>query len=209
MTIRNKRLIYTLLVSSLLLLILWAYKAHRQTTVEQESSAYLLQMFNTGDQIRLGNPQSRKTITLFYDYSCPICRRFFNYTLAHLQNDIKSSHVSIILKPINPSGDQARSEAYNMLYCLYHWDLFNDLHEILLMNPNYMYHPDFLIFKEAIYREQPDIQTCIESHMNSKNIENNMQLLKKLGFNSLPVFVINNKTYKGLLSPEKIKRLIK
>lgn len=206
---KNKRLHYSILIIASLGVLLWAYNAYHTSVRNKKSAAYLLDMFNDGEQIRLGSAESDHTLVLFYDYECPICRRFFNHSLPILQAEIESEQLSILLKPVNLNGDASRSEAYNLLYCLNRIDLFQDLHEVLLIEPNYMYHQDFLTFKEELFREQLEIQACVESFTIDSKIENNKLLLKELGFKSLPLYLIGNRTYNGHLSPEKIKRLIK
>ncbi len=179
---------------------------HKAKTIHNEE--LLLEVLTEGEQITIGAEDATHTLVLFYDYSCNFCRHFFEVTLYELKPLIENNELQLILKPVNLSGDKTRSEAYQLLYCLNRFDLFQELHEVLLLEPDFMYQPDYSHFINDLMLENEDINSCINNSSTLDQVTSNKRLLGQLGFHALPLFLYKNKAYNGNLSTEKIKLII-
>lgn len=200
---------HILFICASLLLVILGFHLYQNHKKDQKSAEILQGLFNEGEQIILGEKSAKNTVVLFYDYDCPVCRRFFSRTYPLLKEEIAHEKVNILLKPVNLNGDDLRSETYALLYCLNHIGLFNELHEILLIESDFMYHSDFMIFKEELFNENIEIQACVESFESENIINENKILLKKLGYHSLPLIFIGNRAFSGHTDAQLIKRYLK
>ena len=203
--------IASIAVSSLLLLLIVIkiadIRQHKAITIKSEQ--LLLEIFSEGEEIIIGNNEAKKTLIVFYDYNCAYCRSFFaNYYPAIYDEFVKTGALRLILKPVNLGNDITITYAYRLLPCLYDIGVFDDLHQLLLDNPDLIFSSDFEIFINTLVAENPSIEECVISRYDDATGDENKAQLKKLGLSGTPTFVIGNKVFTGKIEPKIIRDIL-
>lgn len=182
-------------------------KSHEAKTIKSEK--LLVDLFSTGNQVIIGSDEADKTLVVFYDYNCTYCRSFFTNIYPSLyQEFVMTNELNVILKPVNLSGDETITNAYRLLPCLYKLGLFEDLHQMLIDNPNVVYTSSFATFLNTIRSENPEIDNCMIAGYSDLTSDNNKVQLAKLGQKKTPTFVIENKVYSGKFDLQIIRDIL-
>lgn len=158
----------------------------------------LTSVLTEGEQIIIGQADATKSLIVYFDYNCKNCARFFKSTLPQIEDEfISRNQLNIVLKPINLSHNPAVSKAYQLLTCLNRIGSFHELHEILLIDPDFVHSLDFENFTNTLIQENEEIAQCMSTVEDDFQTNNNKEQLHQLGFTAAPVFLLGNTAYKG------------
>lgn len=182
----------------------------KERFIDQKNADAISKALSTNDQIIIGEDTAPNSLILFYSYDCKHCRAFFTNYYSQLYDEfISTQKLNLILKPVNLSESSEMAEAYALLYCLNHFDLFNDLHEILLADHNIIYSPKFTKLKNDLIMENIEIAQNLDQQTQAPSyLTNNKQLLL-LKQNSVPTFILKNRIFKGKISAKEIQQTLK
>lgn len=183
-------------------------KAKRNQIKTIHSAELLEYVLNEGSHIIIGNTDAQTTLFMFYDYHCKACRFFFKNEYATIKNKfVDTGQLQLVLKPISLHNTPETEDAYRFLNCLSYMGIFEELHEILLLDHNYVFTKEFNEFKNKLIVENQELAQCVTAS-NYNAISINKEQWKKLNFSSVPIFILGNKIYKGNIKPQDIKGFI-
>lgn len=206
---KQKALIILTCILSLGLISTLVVKQQSEQAKTIRNEALLMNVLDDGQQIIIGQDDAPHTLVLFYDYNCSNCRHFFNDIYPSLNTQwIEPGLLKLILKPVNLGHNEEVSKAYQLIYCLNKLGLFQDIHEVLMIDSDIVHEPEFGEFVDAACLENNEIAECISRNNDCEQVHNNKVLLNKLGAKAVPLFVLGNKTYKGNLSTERISKIL-
>jgi protein-disulfide isomerase len=163
-----------------------------------------LELENDPGSPNLGNPEGDVTVVEFFDYNCPYCRQAGKTVQELIGSD---PNVRIIFQEWPVLGEGSMFAARAALasraqgkYEEFHWTLMNGEGRAT----------EASILKVArdlgldIVRLLADMKSpAVEVHLERSN-----DLARSLGFTGTPAFIVGDQTVPGMISLEKIEKLI-
>jgi len=167
----------------------------------------------TDNDIIIGNPNSKNSIVLYFDYNCLYCKKFFENVYPDLKlNFIDNDKVKLLLRPICKPNDLASIKAYQTVICINKFGQFDKLHRLLLHEPKIIYTPYFQELIDEYISTSNNVAECI-LNSNELAIKKNIYQFQQLKTKGTPTFVINNKLIIGYknyhLFEEELQNIIR
>ena len=163
-----------------------------------------LELENDPGSPNLGNPEGDVTVVEFFDYNCPYCRQAGKTVQELIGSD---PNVRIIFQEWPDLGEGSMLAARAALasraqgkYEEFHWALMNG--EVRATEASILKVARDLgldIVKLLADMESP----AVEIHLERSN-----DLARSLGFTGTPAFIVGDQTVPGMISLEKIEKLI-
>jgi protein-disulfide isomerase len=163
-----------------------------------------LELENDPGSPNLGNPEGDVTVVEFFDYNCPYCRQAGKIVQKLLGSD---PNVRIIFQEWPVLGEGSMFAARAALasraqgkYEEFHWTLMNG---------------EGRATEASILKVARDLELDIvklladmESPAVELHLERSNDLARSLGFTGTPAFIVGDQTVPGMISLEKIEKLI-
>ena len=163
-----------------------------------------LELENDPGSPNLGNPDGDVTIVEFFDYNCPYCRQAGKTVQELIGSD---PNVRIIFREWPVLGEGSIFAARAALasrtqgkYEEFHWALMNGEGRAT----------EASILKVARHLELDIVRLLadMESPAVELHLERSNDLARNLGFTGTPAFIVGDQTVPGMISLEKIEKLI-
>ena len=163
-----------------------------------------LELENDPGSPNLGNPEGDVTVVEFFDYNCPYCRQAGKTVQKLIGSD---PNVRIIFQEWPVLGEGSMFAARAALasraqgkYEEFHWTLMNG---------------EGRATEASILKVARDLELDIvklladmESPAVELHLERSNDLARSLGFTGTPAFIVGDQTVPGMISLEKIEKLI-
>lgn len=150
------------------------------------------------------------TIYMYSNYQCAFCRKFFQEVMPVLQKHyLDKGKVRLVVKLINPAGDANIQNALKTAVCINQYGDFEKLHELLLVDPDVVYHQKFVELTDDLIQKDEQVAECVLGGSADEYLNNNLTEFNSLGLTGTPTFIINNKIYKGFKSYGVLHAVIK
>jgi len=161
-----------------------------------------------GNSPVLGNPDSKITIYIFSDFSCPYCAQFALQTLPDvITNYVNTGKAKIIFK-YYPTHSQAEA-AHKVAFCLNQQNLFWQYHDLAFssqQNLNDINNVKSLA--SGIGANSTKLDSCLSSTNFNTEFQKDISLAKINALQGTPTTIINNNIYPGALSYQEIKTIL-
>lgn len=163
-------------------------------------------IFNSPNQVVLGNPQGDVTLVEFFDYNCPYCKRALPDMTAMLKGD---SQLRIVLKefPILSRGSLEAAQvgvAVNLLAP----DRYLAFHERLLASEAEADKSSALAAAEAAGVDKAKLEKMLEDPRISEILQESFELADALGITGTPSYVIGNEVIPGAVGSDQLSEKI-
>ena len=163
-----------------------------------------LELENDPGSPNLGNPEGDVTVVEFFDYNCPYCRQAGKTVQKLIEAD---PNVRLIFREWPVLGEGSMFAARAALasraqgkYEEFHWTLMNG---------------EGRATEASILKVARDLELDIvklladmESPAVELHLERSNDLARSLGFTGTPAFIVGDQTVPGMISLEKIEKLI-
>jgi len=150
------------------------------------------------------------TIYMYSNYQCAFCQKFFQEVMPALQKHyIDKGKVRLVVKLINPAKDANIQNASKAAVCINRYGDFEKLHELLLVDPNVIYHQKFIELTEELIQKDEMMAECMLGGDADLYLGTNMNEFASLNLTGTPTFIINNKVHKGFKSYGVLQAIIK
>lgn len=184
----------------------------RQAQAQANSERALLsslseKLYNTGDDLILGNPEGDITIVEFLDYRCGYCKRAYPEMKTLLEND---KNVRLILKEYPILGDASvlASRFAIATRAIGGDQAYSDAHDALMeLNGNPSQRTLARIAKD-IGLDYDEVKNEMNSLHTDQIISNNRQLGQHLQISGTPSFLVSDEILRGYLPYDQMAQLI-
>jgi len=174
-----------------------------------QKAAIIKQTLLEGPQLMIGQSEAPYTLIVYYSYDCKYSRAFFHNNYPSIKEElIQSGQLNMVLKPVLLTADDELAAAYNLLYSLNTIGIFEHLHDVLIQHHDMVYSPDFIAFQNELIMENDELAECLARQTQDPEYLKNKQQLKAVYKNAVPVFIINNRIFKGKISLTEIEKVI-
>ena len=158
--------------------------------------------------IFVGDINAPKTVTVFVDYDCFYCKRFFKEVYPELINKyIKTGKIKIEFRNLPLTIHPNSLFMAKSIVCANKYGNVNDLQDFLFINDNLTQEQ---IISKAIKlaKNQLQYETCFANIKTDKLIKNDIADAAANGIFGTPSFVIDNKLYIGFMPFKEISSII-
>lgn len=190
----------SIIISGLIIAVTILYVAGGTKSPSIDQKQDLLSLNNLiDDDVLLGDPQAKVTITLFGDYQCPVCKQMFDDLEKDLRNDyINIGLVNMVFRdfPIDSAHPRAR-EAALAAQCAADQNKYWDYHDALYIRQSNIPRMDFAELAENLGLNKSEFQKCLDSKKYYQEIEDDFQYGVKLGITGTPTTFIGTEKIEG------------
>jgi protein-disulfide isomerase len=185
----------------------------RQSAAETEKhkaavKTHAQALFNSPDQVTLGNPAGNVTFVEFFDYNCGYCKRAMSDMLTLLKTDAKLKVVLKEFPVLGPGSVEAARVAVAVRMQDKTGKKYLEFHQKLLGGRN---HAD-LARALAVAKEIGLDMDLVQKDMKSPEVENTLhqdfKLAEALGLNGTPSYVIGEDVVVGAIGLQGLREKI-
>ena len=181
-----------------------AEAAKHKAAVKQYSEA----LFNSPDQVTLGNAKGNVTFVEFFDYNCGYCKRAMTDMLTLLKED---SNLKVVLKEFPVLG-QGSVEAARVAVAVRMQDKtskkYLEFHQKLLGGRGQADNARALAVAKDIGLDMDRLQKDMKSPEVEKTLQQDMKLAEALGLNGTPSYVIGDNVVVGAIGLKGLQESI-
>ena len=161
-----------------------------------------------GNSPVLGNPDSKITIYVFSDFSCPYCAQFALQTMSKVtKNYVETGKAKIVFKYF-PTHATAEA-AHKVAFCLNQQNLFWQFHDLAFSNQQNL--NDLNNVKTiaiGIGANSTKLDSCLSSTNFNTEFQKDISIAKANNLKGTPSMAINDRIYQGAISYADIKKII-
>jgi protein-disulfide isomerase len=157
-----------------------------------------------------GDLNAPKTVTIFVDYDCFYCKRFFKEVYPELVNKyIKNGKIKIEFRNLPLTMHPNSLFMAKSMVCVNKYGNANDLQAFLFLNENLTQQQiKAKAIKLATKANQLEYEGCLTNIKTDELITNDIGDAAANGIFGTPSFVIDNKLYVGLMPFKEISSII-
>jgi protein-disulfide isomerase len=161
-----------------------------------------------GNSPVLGNPDSKITIYIFSDFSCPFCQVLATQTMPLVvKNYVNTGKAKIVFK-YYPTHSQAEA-AHKVAFCLNQQNLFWRFHDTAFANPINLNNIDKMkSLALTIGADKEKLNSCLNSTDFNAEFQKDISLAKLNALQGTPTIIINDRLYSGALFYQEIKTIL-
>ncbi len=173
-----------------------AADAEKHKAVVKENAQAL---FNSPDQVTLGNPSGNVTFVEFFDYNCGYCKHAMSDMLTLMNND---PHLKVVLKEFPVLGEGSK-EAARVAVAVRMQDnsgkKYLEFHQKLLGGRSHADGARALAVAKEVGLDMDRLQKDMKSPQIEKTIQQDYKLAEALGLNGTPSYVIGDNVIVGAI----------
>lgn len=156
----------------------------------------------------LGSLDSKETIYIFSDFSCPYCALFATQTLPELiTNYVDTGKAKLIFKYF-PTHAQAEA-AHKVAFCLNQQNLFWKFHDLAFSNQKDLNNlSNVKSMALSLGANSTKLDLCLSSTDFNAEFQKDISLAKINVLQGTPTIIINNNIYAGAISYQDIKTIL-
>ena len=165
-------------------------------------------LFNSPDQVTLGNPKGNVTFVEFFDYNCGYCKRAMGDMLTLLDSDPK---LKIVLKEfpvLGPGSVEAARVAVAVRMQDKSGKKYLAFHQKLLGGRGHADGARALAVAKEVGMDMSRLEKDIKSPEVQKTLQKDFSLAEALGLNGTPSYVIGNEVIVGAVGLDALKEKI-
>ncbi len=199
-----KKWVFIALFGFTLLIVGLVYWNHKPTATN------IITPLNITDfDIVFGSDKAPVRVFMFFDYFCSHCRKFFIDEFPKIEQEfIITNKVQLVLKPVFFSNKLPIVRAYKSAICLNKHGRYNDMHQLLLVEPEAVFSKSFNDLIDDYVQRNSMYAECMYSGTAEQYLDETRKLFIANKFKGTPTFIINNKIYTGYLNYNKFKQKI-
>lgn len=206
----SKKNLYYTIAFAILLLLIWAVFFLIKKNKTNNNSVVRAPVVQSEWDLTYGNDNAPLAVFMFSDYNCTFCRRFLSDVFPEVQEKlIDEGVIKFIIKLISFSNSQQLKRAYKTAICLNKHGNFDQLNQLLLMEPTAIYTQEFDNLVEDYIHRNSFFAECMLGGAAEEYLMENKKSFIVNQFKGTPTFVVNNKVYRGYMDYEKFERIIK
>jgi protein-disulfide isomerase len=178
--------------------------AKHKDAVKQYSQA----LFNSPDQVTLGNPNGNVTFVEFFDYNCGYCKRAMSDMLTLLKDD---GNLKVVLKEfpvLGPGSVEAARVAVAVRMQDKAGKKYLEFHQKLLGGRGQADNARALAVAKEIGLDMDRLQKDMKSPEVEKTLQQDMKLAEALGLNGTPSYVIGDNVVVGAIGLKGLQESI-
>src|SRR4051812_17132499 len=178
--------------------------AKHKDAVKQYSQA----LFNSSDQVTLGNPNGNVTFVEFFDYNCGYCKRAMTDMLTLLKDD---GNLKVVLKEfpvLGPGSVEAARVAVAVRMQDKAGKKYLEFHQKLLGGRGQADNARALAVAKEIGLDMDRLQKDMKSPEVEKTLQQDMKLAEALGLNGTPSYVIGDNVVVGAIGLKGLQESI-
>jgi protein-disulfide isomerase len=165
-------------------------------------------LFNSPDQVTLGNPKGNVTLVEFFDYNCPYCKHAMGDMLTLLRTD---SNLKVVLKEFPVLG-QGSEDAARVAVAVRMQDKsgkkYLEFHKKLLGGRGRADGARALAVAKEVGVDMTRLQKDLKSPEIEKTIDQDKALADALGMNGTPSYVVGKEVVVGAIGLDGLKTKI-
>lgn len=163
------------------------------------------QLYNSPNQVVLGNPDAKITLVEFFDYNCGYCKRALGDTLALME----APDVRIVLKEFPILGPGSVEAARVAIAVKEHApDKYLEFHKALLGGKGQADEKRALAVAEDLGIDVPTLKASLKDETVSKTLDEVYGMANKLGLSGTPTYVIADEVVFGAVGADELKAKI-
>ena len=185
----------------------------RQTAAEAEKhkaavKEHAAALFNSPDQVVLGNPNGNVTFVEFFDYNCGYCKRAMSDMLTLLKND---ANLKVVLKEfpvLGPGSVEAAQVAVAVRMQDKTSKKYFEFHQKLLGGRGQADRARALAVAKDVGLDMAQIEKDMKSPEVKKTLQQDFKLADALGLNGTPSYVIGDNVVVGAIGLQGLQEKI-
>jgi len=161
-----------------------------------------------------GKQNASVTIVEFSDYECPYCQRFYKTTYQQIKQEyIDTGKVNLIFKNFPLNIHKNSEKAAEAALCAGQQEKYYEMYDLLFKEGVKGGVPEFKEYAKRLNLNENAFNTCLDSGIMKKTIQNEIKQGKKLGVTGTPTFFINGQMVLGAqplnIFEQKINSILK
>lgn len=161
------------------------------------------------NDVVFGAPDAAHTIFMYASYHCNYCRYFFSRTFPKLKEEyLDTGKLKLAVKWLDLSDRPEILNALQAAVCIGKYGVYEKYHELLLVNPDVVFEPEFQELLDDIMQHNEAIAECMLHNNDYHYLRSNVAEFRNRKLAGTPSFVLDDHAYSGYLSFESIEALI-
>lgn len=165
-----------------------------------------IQVHLNRDDPVLGPEDAPITIVEFSDYQCPACRR--SHELVRQLRQSYGNQVRWVFKDFPMPGHQWARTAALAARCAAEQGKFWEYQDLLFVSPDELTPSRLTQLAKDLGLQLEPFTQCLEAGKFQARIDQDVEQGKKLGFNTTPTFIINNRVVSGTPPADRFRQII-
>jgi protein-disulfide isomerase len=175
-----------------------------KTAVKQHAQA----LFNSPDQVTLGNPNGNVTFVEFFDYNCGYCKRAMTDMLTLMKNDPKLKVVLKEFPVLGPGSVEAARVAVAVRMQDKTGKKYLDFHQRLLGGRGQADNARALAVAKEVGVDMARLEKDMQGPEVDKTLRQDFKLAEALGLNGTPSYVIGDEVIIGAIGLQGLQEKI-
>jgi len=185
----------------------------RQTAAEEAKHKaavkdHAQQIFNSPNQVVLGNPKGNVTFVEFFDYNCGYCKRAMSDMLTLLKDDSKLKVVLKEFPVLGPGSVEAAQVAVAVRMQDKTGKKYLEFHKELLGGRGHADRARALAVAKDVGMDMTQIEKDMKSPEVKSTLQEDFKLADALGLNGTPSYVIGDDVIVGAIGLEGLKEKV-
>jgi protein-disulfide isomerase len=175
-----------------------------KTAVKQHAQA----LFNSPDQVTLGNPYGNVTFVEFFDYNCGYCKRAMSDMLTLMKGDPKLKVVLKEFPVLGPGSVEAARVAVAVRMQDKTGKKYLEFHQKLLGGRGHADKARALAVAKEVGVDMAQLEKDMAGPEVDKTLKQDFKLAEALGLNGTPSYVIGDNVIVGAIGLQGLKEKI-
>jgi len=182
------------------------YSRHGVEVFLKEPHYPIIQVQIDRDDLVFGPENAPVTIVEFSDYQCPACRR--SHELVRQLRQSYGNQVRWVFKDFPMPGHQWARTAALAARCAAEQGKFWEYQDLLFASSEEFTPSRLTQLARKLYLRMEPFSQCLELGKFQARIDRDIEQAKKLGFDTTPTFVINNRVVSGAPPADRFRQII-
>jgi protein-disulfide isomerase len=165
-------------------------------------------LFDSPDQVTLGNPQGNVTFVEFFDYNCGYCKRAMTDMLTLMKNDPKLKVVLKEFPVLGPGSVEAAKVAVAVRMQDKSGKKYLDFHQKLLGGRGHADNARALAVAKDVGVDMARLERDMKSPEVDNTLKQDFKLAEALGLNGTPSYVIGDQVVVGAIGMQGLQEKI-
>ncbi len=152
-----------------------------------------------------GNPEGDVTIVEFFDYNCGYCRKAYEDLVRLINED---SNVRVVFQDMPILSPTSKTMA-SLSVAAHMQGKYFEMHQALMAHKGPQSDESFYKLSEGLGLDMAKLKEDARSQRTSRNINNMVDIARKLGVRGTPGFIIGDKIYPGYIGMEGLRDAVK
>ncbi len=161
------------------------------------------------DDIVFGNPDAEIAVVMYGNYQCSHCLHFMKEELPSLlKQKYNGKEFKLIFRFIPFEFNKKARDAYETAMCVNKYGDYQKFHEMLLFDFSLIYSNEYQELLNYIMMHNEAIASAVANHEFENKINQNITFLKERNLKGTPIFIINQKVYRGSIPINEFQSIL-